>query len=85
MAWVGLDTSGAALAVARDNAQRHAVADRVHLLQADLLAALKPFAAFAFWWPTCLMCPGQSGNGSPREIKAFEPPGPCWGAKTAWT
>ena len=83
--WVGLDSSGAALAVARDNARRHVVLERVHFLQADLPAGLKPTAAFALLVAACLMCPGQSGNGSPREIKTFEPPGARWGAKTAWT
>jgi release factor glutamine methyltransferase len=38
---VASDTSLPALAVARHNAVRHGVADRVHPLQADLLASLK--------------------------------------------
>jgi len=36
------DISLAALAVARRNAARHGVLDRIHFLQADLLAALQP-------------------------------------------
>jgi release factor glutamine methyltransferase len=36
-----MDISGAALEVARRNATRHHVADRIHFLQADLLEALK--------------------------------------------
>lgn len=39
---IATDTSPAALAVARRNAVRHGVADRVFHLQADLLAPLKP-------------------------------------------
>jgi release factor glutamine methyltransferase len=35
-----IDTSGAALAVAEQNCQRHGVADRVHLVQGDLLSPL---------------------------------------------
>lgn len=34
------DTSGAALAVAEQNCQRHGVADRVHLVQGDLLSTV---------------------------------------------
>ena len=74
MAWVGLDRSGAALAVARDNARRHAVLDRVHFLQADLLNALKPAAAFALLVANLPYVPQAEWEQLPREIKAFEPP-----------
>ena len=81
MAWVGLDTSGAALAVARDNARRHAVLDRVHFLQADLLAALKPTAAFALLVANLPYVPRAEWERLPREIKAFEPPGALLGGE----
>ena len=73
MAWVGLDRSGAALAVARANARRHAVLDRVHLLKSDLLAALKPAAAFALLVANLPYVPRTEWERLPREIKAFEP------------
>ena len=81
MAWVGLDRSGAALAVARDNARRHAVLDRVHFLQADLLAALKPAAAFALLVANLPYVPRAEWERLPREIKAFEPPGALLGGE----
>ena len=81
MAWVGLDRSGAALAVARDNARRHAVLDRVHFLQADLLAALKPTAAFALLVANLPYVPRAEWEQLPREIKAFEPPGALLGGE----
>jgi len=81
MSWVGLDTSGAALAVARDNARRHGVADRVHFLQADLLAALKPAAAFALLVANLPYVPRAEWERLPREIKAFEPPGALLGGE----
>jgi release factor glutamine methyltransferase len=74
MAWVGLDSSGAALAVARDNARRHAVLHRVHFLQADLLAGLKPTGAFALLAANLPYVPRAEWERLPREIKAFEPP-----------
>ena len=73
MAWVGLDRSGAALAVARANCRRHAVLDRVHLLKSDLLAALKPAAAFALLVANLPYVPRAEWERLPREIKAFEP------------
>jgi len=73
MAWVGLDRSGAALAVARANARRHAVLDRVHLLNSDLLAALKPAAAFSLLVANLPYVPRAEWERLPREIKAFEP------------
>jgi release factor glutamine methyltransferase len=74
MVWVGLDLSGAALAVARDNARRHGVADRTHFLRANLLAALKPTAAFALLVANLPYVPRGEWERLPREIKAFEPP-----------
>ena len=81
MAWVGLDRSGAALAVARDNARRHAVLHRVHFLQADLLAGLKPTAAFALLVANLPYVPRAEWERLPREIKAFEPPGALLGGE----
>ena len=81
MAWVGLDTSGAALAVARTNVRRHGVADRVHLIQADLLAALKPTEAFALLVANLPYVPRPEWERLPREIKAFEPPGALLGGE----
>lgn len=81
MAWVGLDRSGAALAVARDNARRHAVLHQVHFLQADLLAGLKPAAAFALLVANLPYVPRAEWEGLPREIKAFEPPGALLGGE----
>jgi len=81
LAWVGLDTSGPALAVARDNARRHAVLHRVHFLQADLLTALKPAAAFALLVANLPYVPRAEWERLPREIKAFEPPGALLGGE----
>jgi release factor glutamine methyltransferase len=81
MGWVGLDRSGAALAVARDNARRHAVLDRVHFLQADLLNGLKPTGAFALLVANLPYVPRAEWERLPREIKAFEPPGALLGGE----
>ena len=79
MSWVGVDLSGAALAVARDNARRHAVLHRVHLLRSDLLAALKPTAAFTLLVANLPYVPRAEWEQLPREIKAFEPSGALLG------
>jgi release factor glutamine methyltransferase len=81
LAWVGLDRSGAALAVARDNARRHGVLQQVHFLQADLLAALKPAATFALLVANLPYVPRAEWERLPREIKAFEPPGALLGGQ----
>jgi len=81
MAWVGLDKSGAALAVARANARRHAVLDRVDFLQSDLLAAVKPTAAFTLLVANLPYVPRAQWQRLPREIKAFEPPGALLGGE----
>jgi release factor glutamine methyltransferase len=74
MTWVGLDRSGAALSVARANARRHAVFDRVRFLQSDLLAALKPAETFALLVANLPYVPRSEWERLPRDIKAFEPP-----------
>jgi release factor glutamine methyltransferase len=81
MVWVGLDRSGAALAVARDNARRHAVLHRLHFLQADLLASLKPTAAFSLLVANLPYIPRAEWERLPQEIKAFEPPGALLGGE----
>jgi release factor glutamine methyltransferase len=81
MAWVGLDLSGAALTVARANARRHGVADRVHFLRSDLLAGLKPTAAFTLLVANLPYVPRAEWERLPREIKAFEPPGALLGGE----
>jgi len=79
LSWVGVDLSGAALIVARANARRHAVLHRVHLLRSDLLAALKPIAAFTLLVANLPYVPRAQWERLPREIKAFEPPGALLG------
>jgi release factor glutamine methyltransferase len=74
MTWVGLDLSGPALGVARDNARRHEVAGRIHFLQADLLSGLKPRAALALLVANLPYVPRAQWERLPREIQAFEPP-----------
>jgi release factor glutamine methyltransferase len=73
MTWVGVDRSGAALAVARANAQRQGAADAVHFLRSDLLAGLKPTAAFSLLVANLPYVPRGEWERLPREIKAFEP------------
>ena len=58
-----------------------AVLDRVHFLQADLLAALKPTAAFALLVANLPYVPRAEWERLPREIKAFEPPGALLGGE----
>jgi release factor glutamine methyltransferase len=73
ISWVGLDLSGAALTVARENARRHEVAGRIHFLQGDLLTALKPTGAFVLLVANLPYVPQGDWEQLPREIKAFEP------------
>jgi release factor glutamine methyltransferase len=79
--WLGLDRSGAALAVARDNARRHGVADRIQFLQADLLEALKPTASFALLVANLPYVTRREWKRLPREIKVFEPQEALWGGE----
>jgi release factor glutamine methyltransferase len=74
MHWVGVDLAAAALAVARDNVRRHGVLDRVHMLQADLISALKPRASFILLVANLPYVPRAVWEDLPPEIRQFEPP-----------
>lgn len=73
MNWLGVDLSGAALAVARENVRRHRVAERVMLLQGDLLAALRRKAMFEMLVANLPYVPKAEWEQLPQEIKEFEP------------
>jgi release factor glutamine methyltransferase len=71
--WLALELSSAALAVARQNAQRHDVAGRLKFLQGDLLGPLKPGAGFALVVANLPYVPRRVWELLPRDIKDFEP------------
>jgi release factor glutamine methyltransferase len=71
--WVGVDISVPALAVARENAQRHGVAARLHFLQGDLLAAFKPQPRFALLVANLPYVPRPVFEELHKGIKEFEP------------
>jgi len=71
--WVGVDISGPALAVARENAERHEVADRIFFLRGNLLAGLKPGPRFRVVVANLPYVPRPVWEGLPKDIKEFEP------------
>jgi release factor glutamine methyltransferase len=72
MSWVALDFSRAALEVARENARKHEVADRLQFLQADLLLALQPRARFALLVANLPYVRREEWEQLPRELH-YEP------------
>jgi release factor glutamine methyltransferase len=71
--WLALDLSAAALAVARENARRHGVAERLRFVQGDLLSGLKSVPRFALMVANLPYVPRAEWEQLPREIKDFEP------------
>ena len=71
--WVGVDISGAALEVARENAERHGVASQINFLQADLLTAFKSGPRFALVAANLPYVPRPVWEQLPQDIKEFEP------------
>jgi release factor glutamine methyltransferase len=71
--WAGVDISAGALAVARENARHHGVAERVHFLQGDLLAAFKPQAWFDVLVANLPYVPRRMWETLARDIRDFEP------------
>jgi release factor glutamine methyltransferase len=68
-----IDVSPAALAVARDNAQRLGVADRVRLVEGDLLASLGAEAKFDFVLSNPPYVTSEELERLPRDVKNHEP------------
>jgi release factor glutamine methyltransferase len=68
-----LDISPAALAVARDNAQRLGVAERVELIESDLFAALPAGRSFDVVVSNPPYVSTAEMARLPREVRAYEP------------
>ena len=79
--WLALDLSAAALAVARDNARRHGVAERLHLVRGDLVAGLKPQPRFALMVANLPYVPRAEWEQLPKDIKDYEPPAALLGGE----
>jgi release factor glutamine methyltransferase len=71
--WAALDLSGAALALARENARRHAVEERLRFLKSDLVSALKPGGHFALVVANLPYVPRAEWEQLPPDIKDYEP------------
>ncbi len=71
--WLALDLSAHALAVARDNARRHGVAGRVHLVRSDLACGLKLVPRFSLMVANLPYVPRAEWAQLPKEIRDFEP------------
>ncbi len=79
--WLALDFSAAALAVAGDNARRHGVAERLHLVRGDLVAGLKSRPGFALMVANLPYVPRAEWEQLPKDIKDYEPPAALLGGE----
>jgi release factor glutamine methyltransferase len=68
-----LDVSEAALAVARENAARHGVTERIRFVQGEGLGALPPEPRFAAFVANPPYIPDGDLAGLPPEVRDFEP------------
>jgi len=68
-----VDISSAALAVARDNAERLGVAERIEFVQGDLFAAIPAGKKFDFIASNPPYISTDEMAALPREVKAYEP------------
>jgi release factor glutamine methyltransferase len=71
--WLALDLSAAALAVARDNARRHGVAQCIEFLRADRLTSLKPRPCFNLIVANLPYVSRADWERLPKDIKDYEP------------
>jgi len=81
LAWLALDISAAALAVARDNARRHGVAGDINFVQGTLISGLKPGPRFALMVANLPYVPRAEWEQLPGDIKDFEPKGALLGGE----
>lgn len=68
-----IDVSRAALAVARENAERWKVADRIEFVEGDLFAAIGPERRFDFIASNPPYVSDAEFEQLPRDVKAYEP------------
>jgi release factor glutamine methyltransferase len=68
-----MDVSAAALRVARENARRHGVAERISLFQGDLLAGIRPEPLFAVIVANLPYVSRGEWEQLPKEIREYEP------------
>ncbi|MEW6388710.1 MAG: HemK/PrmC family methyltransferase [Thermodesulfobacteriota bacterium] len=79
LGWVAVDISVPALEVARDNARRQGVLERVHFLRGDLFSGLKPDPRFALVVANLPYVSEEEWEALPREIREYEPREALWG------
>jgi release factor glutamine methyltransferase len=72
---VATDILGNALLVARENARRHGVADRIHFLRADLCSALQRGSRFDLVVSNPPYVSEREWLSLPAEVRDYEPPG----------
>jgi release factor glutamine methyltransferase len=68
-----VDISSAALGVARQNAHRHGVAQRIHFLQGDLLESFLPNSFFDFILSNPPYVPLRECDNLPSDVRNYEP------------
>uniref|UniRef100_A0A7C5EQV6 Release factor glutamine methyltransferase n=1 Tax=Desulfobacca acetoxidans TaxID=60893 RepID=A0A7C5EQV6_9BACT len=74
LTWVAVDLSEAALQIARLNARRHLVAERVHFFRGDLLTGLKAAPRFALIVANLPYVSQREWEALPPDIRDYEPP-----------
>jgi release factor glutamine methyltransferase len=77
-----VDISAAALNVAKQNADRHGVADRIHFVQGDLLDSFLPNESFDFILSNPPYVPLSECDNLPSDVRDYEPHLALFGGET---
>ncbi|MEJ5330550.1 MAG: peptide chain release factor N(5)-glutamine methyltransferase [Desulfobaccales bacterium] len=79
--WLGVELSAEALKVARTNARRLRVAERVQFLQGNLVQALRPGPHFQAVAANLPYIPAKDWESLPVEVRQYEPREALWGGE----
>lgn len=79
--WLGVELSAQALEVARTNAVRLGVAERVRFLQGNLFQALRPGPRFQAIAANLPYIPARDWESLPVEVRRYEPREALWGGE----
>ena len=71
--WMGVDVSVAALQVARENARRHGMAERIAFFQGNLLSGIRPNPRFGLIVANLPYVSRREWEQLPRDIREYEP------------